>query len=64
MDRRDDAAKVNYEAFSALSLNGGTSYGTNLLLSASPSNPFATRSLTSQNRSVTPAAIAGDMRSR
>jgi hypothetical protein len=40
MDRRDDAANINYEAFSAISLNGGTSYGTNLLLSAAPSNPF------------------------
>lgn len=40
MDRRDDASNINYEAFSAVSMNGGASYGTNLKLSAAPSNPF------------------------
>lgn len=40
MDRRDDPANVNYEAFSAISTNGGTSYGTNLKLSAGQSDPF------------------------
>jgi hypothetical protein len=40
MDRRDDSANINYEAFSAISQNGGTSYGTNLKLSAAASDPF------------------------
>ncbi|PYX45933.1 MAG: hypothetical protein DMG79_18065 [Acidobacteria bacterium] len=40
MDRRDDPANINYEAFSAVSVNGGASYGTNLKLSAAASDPF------------------------
>lgn len=40
MDRRNDPANVNYEAFSAASANGGSSYSTNLKLSAAPSDPF------------------------
>jgi hypothetical protein len=40
MDRRNDPANVNYEAFSSFSPNGGTSYNSNLKLSAAPSNPF------------------------
>ena len=40
MDRRNDAANINYEAFAAFSTNGGTSFGKNVDLSAAPSNPF------------------------
>jgi hypothetical protein len=40
MDRRNDPANINYEAFSAVSTNGGKSYTANLDLSATPSNPF------------------------
>ena len=40
MDRRNDPANINYEAFSAVSTNGGTLFGPNLDLSAAPSNPF------------------------
>jgi len=40
MDRRNDPSNVNYEAFAAFSTNGGASFGKNVDLSASPSNPF------------------------
>ena len=40
LDRRDDPANTNYEAFAAFSQNGGASFGKNIKLSAQPSNPF------------------------
>jgi hypothetical protein len=40
MDRRNDAANVNYEAFASFSANGGASFTPNQDLSAAPSNPF------------------------
>jgi hypothetical protein len=40
MDRRNDAANVNYEAFASFSANGGASFTPNIDLSAAPSNPF------------------------
>ena len=40
MDRRNDAANVNYEAFASFSTNGGASFTTNQDISAVPSNPF------------------------
>lgn len=40
MDRRNDPANVNYEAFAAFSSNGGASFSTNLDMSAAPSDPF------------------------
>jgi hypothetical protein len=38
LDRRNDAANINYDAFTAYSKNGGTSY-TDLQLSSASSNP-------------------------
>ncbi|MCU1301475.1 MAG: hypothetical protein JWQ87_1759 [Candidatus Sulfotelmatobacter sp.] len=40
LDRRNDPANINYEAFAAFSANGGNSYSVNQDLSAAPSNPF------------------------
>ena len=40
MDRRNDPANINYEAFAAFSTDGGTSFGKNVDLSSAPSNPF------------------------
>jgi Neuraminidase (sialidase) len=40
MDRRNDPSNVNYEAFGSFSPNGGSSFSTNVDLSAAPSNPF------------------------
>jgi hypothetical protein len=40
MDRRNDPANVNYEAFTAFSNNHGASFSKNFDLSAAPSNPF------------------------
>jgi len=40
MDRRNDPANINYEAFGAFSTNGGTSFTKNVDLSTAPSNPF------------------------
>jgi hypothetical protein len=40
MDRRNDAANINYEAFAAFSATGGASFTSNKDLSAAPSNPF------------------------
>jgi hypothetical protein len=40
MDRRNDSANINYEAFAAFSTNGGASFGKNVDLSDAPSNPF------------------------
>ena len=40
MDRRNDPANVNYEAFAAFSNNHGNSFSRNFDLSAAPSNPF------------------------
>jgi hypothetical protein len=39
-DRRNDPSNLSYESFMAVSNNGGTSYGTNVDLSAAPSNPL------------------------
>jgi len=39
-DRRNDPSNINYESFMAVSNNGGGGYGTNVDLSAAPSNPF------------------------
>lgn len=40
LDRRNDPANVNYEAFASFSPSGGNSFSPNLDLSAAPSNPF------------------------
>ncbi|MGA8764081.1 MAG: sialidase family protein [Candidatus Sulfotelmatobacter sp.] len=40
LDRRNDPANVNYEAFASFSPSGGNSFSTNQDLSAAPSNPF------------------------
>jgi BNR repeat-like domain len=40
LDRRNDAANVNYEAFGASSTNGGNSFPLNVNFSSVPSNPF------------------------
>jgi hypothetical protein len=40
MDRRNDPNNLNYEAFAAFSGNGGASFGKNIDLSATPSNPL------------------------
>jgi len=40
LDRRNDAANINYEAFASFSHNGGASFTANQDLSAAPSNPF------------------------
>jgi hypothetical protein len=39
LDRRNDAANINWDAFAAFSTNGGTSYSANLKLSSAVSNP-------------------------
>ena len=39
LDRRNDAANVSYEAFSALSSNGGVSFGVNHQIATVASNP-------------------------
>ena len=40
LDRRNDPANVNYDAFVAFSANGGTSFGGNLKITSVMSNPF------------------------
>jgi hypothetical protein len=40
LDRRNDPANINYEAFASFSHNGGASFTANQDLSAAPSNPF------------------------
>jgi len=39
LDRRNDPANVSYQAFAAVSLNGGLSFGTNTPLIPNLSNP-------------------------
>jgi hypothetical protein len=39
LDRRNDPTNLSYEAYATVSLNGGTSYGTNRQLTTTPSNP-------------------------
>lgn len=39
LDRRNDPLNLNYEAFAALSTNGGTGFGTNHQIATVPSNP-------------------------
>jgi hypothetical protein len=39
MDRRNDPANISYEAFAAVSKNGGNSFGTNVQLATELSNP-------------------------
>lgn len=40
LDRRDDPADINYEAFATVSNNGGGGYKPNVKLASKPSNPF------------------------
>lgn len=40
LDRRNDPANINYEAFASFSRTGGASFTTNQDLSAAPSDPF------------------------
>jgi len=39
LDRRNDPRNISYEAFAAISSNGGTSFGTNHQIATTPSNP-------------------------
>ena len=39
LDRRNDPSNISYEAFEAISTNGGTSFGTNHQIASKPSNP-------------------------
>lgn len=39
LDRRNDPANVSYEAFAAVSTNGGLSFSTNVQIATTPSNP-------------------------
>ena len=40
LDRRNDPSNVSYEAFAAVSSDGGASFGTNIQVASVPSNPF------------------------
>ena len=40
LDRRNDPANINYEAYAAFSTNGGVSFQTNKNLAKAPSNPL------------------------
>ncbi|HEV2176620.1 MAG TPA: sialidase family protein [Terriglobia bacterium] len=40
MDRRNDPSNINYQEFSALSFNGGASFGRNTVISTASSDPF------------------------
>jgi hypothetical protein len=40
LDRRNDTSNINYEAFAALSSDGGTSFRKNVDIASTPSNPL------------------------